>query len=136
MYITEMFRIINSLQSSCSYIYGQIEVKLALSRFIAELLLMLKSDHKNYLDEMVSQFDSSRYFDENEVFTKEELRTYGSLIFVEMGLVFKGLYLDRNQAHRSPIDSVEDNENQKIDISTCLCVLLASSMSAKTIAIE
>jgi hypothetical protein len=94
VYITEMFRIINQLSSSCSFLYGQIEVKLALSRFIAELLM--RSENPSVLDEMVCSFDGRRYFDENEVFTKEEMRTYGSLILVEMGMVFKGLYIDKD----------------------------------------
>jgi len=46
---------------------------------------------------MVLSFDGSRYFDENEVFSREELRTYGSLILVEMGMVFRGLYMDKDQ---------------------------------------
>ncbi len=45
---------------------------------------------------MVGQFDGSRLFDENEMFTREELRTYGSLILIEMSLVFKGLYMDKD----------------------------------------
>jgi len=98
IYITEMFRIINELSSTCSYLYGQIEVKLALSRFISEFLMRLPEDRlnaDNHLDEMVLNFDGKRYFDENEVFSREELRTYGSLILVEMGMVFRGLYLDK-----------------------------------------
>jgi hypothetical protein len=46
---------------------------------------------------MVGTFDGSRYFDENQLFTREELRTYGSLILLEMGLVFRGLYFDRKE---------------------------------------
>ena len=78
--------------------YGQIEVKLALSRFIAEFLIRINGSPQvtNHLDEMVCSFDGKRYFDENEVFSREELRTYGSLILVEMGMVFKGLYLDKD----------------------------------------
>jgi hypothetical protein len=96
IYLTEMFRIINELSSSCSYVYGQIEVKLALSRFIAEFLIR-NPDNDAHLDEMVGTFDGSRYFDENQLFTREELRTYGSLILLEMGLVFRGLYFDRKE---------------------------------------
>lgn len=98
-----MFRIINELSSSCSYLYGQIEVKLALSRFIAEFLIRVpQEERENHLDEMVNSFDGRRYFDENEVFTREELRTYGSLILLEIGMVFRGLYMDkggRNLSH-------------------------------------
>jgi hypothetical protein len=46
---------------------------------------------------MVCSFDGRRYFDENEVFNREELRTYGSLVLVEMGMVFKGLYIDKDR---------------------------------------
>jgi len=95
IYMTEMFRIINCLSSSCSFLYGQIEVKLALCRFIAEFLM--RSECAGHLDEMVASFDGRRYFDENEVFTKEEFRTYGSLILVEMGMVFKALYIDKDR---------------------------------------
>lgn len=129
-----MFRIINELSSSCSYLYGQIEVKLALSRFIAEFLIRVpQEERENHLDEMVNSFDGRRYFDENEVFTREELRTYGSLILLEMGMVFRGLYLEK--AGRS-LNDIDDHENSKIDINICLCILLAKSKSAKTIAIE
>ncbi len=130
-----MFRIINELSSTCSYVYGQIEVKLALSRLIAELLMRGKDDH--HLDEMVNSFDGRRYFDENEVFTSEEMRTYGSLILIEMGMVFRGLYLDRDQkGYGRSNEELSDHENSKIDINICLCILLAKSKSAKTVAIE
>jgi hypothetical protein len=135
--VTEMFRITNELSTSCSYIYGQIEVKLALSRFISEFLMRLPdAEINNHLDDMVMSFDGTRYFDENEVYSREELRTYGSLILVEMGMVFRGLYLDKDQKAQSSIDELQDHENSKIDINICLCILLAKSKSAKTIAIE
>jgi len=86
---------------------------------------------------MVLNFDGKRYFDENEVFSREELRTYGSLILVEMGMVFRGLYLDKDQRmQRASLEDLNDHENSKIDINICLCILLAKSKSAKTIAIE
>jgi hypothetical protein len=135
-----MFRIINELSSTCSYLYGQIEVKLALSRFISEFLIRIPEDPQhtdNYLDEMVFSFDGKRYFDENEVFSREELRTYGSLILVEMGMVFRGLYLDKDQrVQRASLEEMNNHENSKIDINICLCILLAKSKSAKTITIE
>ncbi len=59
--------------------------------------MRLPDNIEHYLDEMVLRFDGSRYFDENEVFSREELRTYGSLILVEMGMVFRGLYMDKDQ---------------------------------------
>ena len=132
-----MFRIINEMASSCSYLYGQIEVKLALSRFIAEFLIRV--EEPNHLDEMATSFDGKRYFDENEVFTREEMRTYGSLILLEMGMVFKGLYIDKNQRAangRPTMGDFADNENSKIDITTFLCILLAKCNSAKTVSIE
>ena len=85
---------------------------------------------------MVMSFDGTRFFDENEVYSREELRTYGSLILVEMGMVFRGLYLDKDQKAQVSLDEHQDHENSKIDINICLCILLAKSKSAKTIAIE
>lgn len=128
-----MFRIINETAGSCSYMYGQIEVKLGLSRFLAEYLIRsdsLQSYKQNHLDDMISKFDSERYFDENaSEFSREELKTYGSLILIEMGMVFKGLYLDKDQISKIRYGgpSAEDNENSKIDICICLCVLLSKS---------
>jgi len=58
--------------------------------------MRMESDTVHHLDEMVTSFDGSRYFDENEVFTKEEFKTYGSLILLEMGMVFKGLYSNKD----------------------------------------
>lgn len=104
---------------------------MALSRFIAELLM--RSECAEKLDEMVSSFDGRRYFDENEVFTREEFRTYGSLILVEMGMVFKGLYIDKDRMNSQ---GNQDHENSKIDITICMSILLAKCKSAKTIAIE
>lgn len=91
----------------------------------------------NHLDEMVHSFDGRRYFDENEVFTREEMRTYGSLILIEMGMVFRGLYIDRDhKGYGRTNEELADHENSKIDINICLCILLAKSKSAKTVAIE
>lgn len=68
-----------------------------MSRFIGEFLMRLPDQQiENHLDEMVMSFDGRRYFDENEVFTREQLRTYGSIILVEMGMVFRALYLDKD----------------------------------------
>ena len=56
VYITEMFRLVSESP------YGQTEVKLALSRFVAEFLIRSGgSDH--YLDEMLEGFDGARYFE-------------------------------------------------------------------------
>ena len=82
-------------------------MKLALSRFISEFLMRLPdAEINNHLDDMVLCFDGTRYFDENEVYSREELRTYGSLILVEMGMVFRGLYLDKDQKAQSSIDEL------------------------------
>jgi hypothetical protein len=114
-------------------------VKLALSRFIAELLMRMEENTQHHLDETVASFDGSRYFDENEVFTREEFRTYGSLILLEMGMVFKGLYSNKDQSLPNGARSLQDmndHENSKVDITICMSILLAKSKSAKTIAIE
>jgi len=41
-------------------------------------------------------------------------------MLIEMAKVFKGLYVDKNQK-----DAL--NENQKIDITICICILMAKS---------
>ena len=52
-------------------------------------------------------------------------------------MVFKGLYLDKDsKSMMRQANEIEESENSKIDITTCLNVLLAKSKSAKTIAIE
>jgi len=132
VYITEMFRLINDLSASCSYAYGQVDVKLGVIRFIAEYLLRVEG--APCLDEMVARFEGQKYFDENEVFSREDLRTYGSLILLEMGMVFKSLYLDKDAraVRRDP----QESENSMIDICISLCILLSKSKSAKTVAIE
>ncbi len=76
----------------------------------------MRSESSIVLDEMVCSFDGRRYFDENEVFTKEEHR----LINGQM----------------ASIEELQDRENSKIDITICMSILLAKSKSAKTIAIE
>ena len=68
------------------------------------------------------------------MFSREELRTYGSLILLEMGMVFKGLYLDKDS--RAQTKMTDDFENSKVDITISLCILLSKSQSAKTVAIE
>ncbi len=50
-------------------------------------------------------------------------------MLIEMAKVFKGLYVDKNQK-----DAL--NENQKIDITICICILMAKSQTAKITAIE
>jgi hypothetical protein len=130
-----MFRITNELSNSCSYIYGQIEVKLAFARFISEYLIRAEDATSQVLDEMVNSFDGARVRDENEVFSREELRTYGTLILVEMGMVFRSMYLERDM-RRTEKMNIEEHENSKIDITICLCILLSKSLSAKAITIE
>ncbi len=103
---------------------------------IAEFLIRVPDGDPNYLDDMVNSFDGRRYFDENEVFTREELRTYGSLILLEMGMVFRGLYLDKDMKAGRSLTEFDEHENSKIDINICLCIFLAKSLSAKTIALE
>lgn len=84
------------------------------------------------LDELV---DGEKYFENQENLSANEcMKTYGSLILIEMGMVFRALYTQKGQAPSSAV--MEDIENQKIDITMCLCILLAKSKSAKTLAID
>ena len=66
------------------------------------------------------------------------METYGSQLLVEMGTVFKSLYLDKQQHYGkiSKQEEISEQENTKIDIVQCLCVLFAVSQSAKTQAVE
>lgn len=56
-----------------------------------------------------------------------------------MGIIFKSLYIDKNSKeavnyHRRAHEL--DSENSKIDITTCICILLARCKSAKSAAID
>ena len=49
---------------------------------------------------MVTSFDGERVRDENEVFSRDEMRTYGALILLEMGMVFRAMYLEKDLKRR------------------------------------
>jgi hypothetical protein len=62
---------------------------------IAEFLLKLPKGGNNFLDEMVLNFDGRKLvYRGKEPIT--DLESYGSQILVEMGLVFKAFYIDKN----------------------------------------
>lgn len=54
---------------------------------------------------------------------------------MEYGSVFKALYIDKQEVYGRG-EEVDEQENSKIDICTCLSVLLATSQAAKTAAVE
>ena len=61
IYILKLFRLVGSQHSS--YFYGHIDVKLAICRFVAELLIRMpqSSFTELYLDETVRGFDADKY---------------------------------------------------------------------------
>lgn len=85
---------------------------------------------------MVDSFDGERVRNENEVFSREEMRTYGALILVEMGMVFRAMYLEKDMRRSGDQMNLEEYENAKVDICMCMCIVLAKSQSAKAIAVE
>lgn len=107
-------------------------MKLILCRFISEFLLRLPKGKQNYLDDLVVPF---HFEDERD---KTEMQSYGSSFLLEMGLVFKSLYVNKHDPAigRGINPSPNDNsENFRIDIGLCLSVLLSSCDSAKNAAI-
>jgi len=131
--IIKMFRLIGSQHSS--FFYGHIDVKLAICRFVAELLIRLPSS--NFLDETVRKFNGSKYMDTGFLEDNNEIDTYGSLLLVEFGQVFRALYVDQRDSRQStslPRD-LNEHENSKIDVCLCLAILVGSSESAKTTSI-
>ena len=87
VYIIEMFKIINAVSPS-SYFYGHVDVKLALCRFISEFLLRLPRGSENYLDELVKPF--------YQIYSEGlEFQSFGGVLLLEYGSVFKALYVDR-----------------------------------------
>lgn len=92
IYLVEMFKIINETSQS-SYFYGHIDVKLALCRFISEFLLRLPVQSETHLDELVKHFPSQKL---HEVMEETDLESYGSILLLEFGSVFKQLYIDRH----------------------------------------
>lgn len=61
LYVLKLFRLVGSQHSN--YFYGHIDVKLAICRFVAELLIRMpqSSFKQHYLDETVRQFDGDKY---------------------------------------------------------------------------
>jgi uncharacterized Fe-S center protein len=84
---------------------------------------------------MIGSFDGKSYIENQGISQDESMDTYGSVIVVEMGKVFRAMYLEREMRSREMI-GVEEIENYKVDICMCLCILLAKSQSAKTTAIN
>jgi len=117
-----------------------VDIKLALCRFIAELLIRLPASNlKNtptsyYLDEIVQvPFDGQKYM-ERGLEDQSEIDTYGCLLLMEFGQVFKALYIDMRDARQMQTHMPREHgehENSKIDISMCLSLLIASCQSAK-----
>lgn len=109
-----------------------------MSRFISEYLIRASEtdDSQMHLDDMIEGFKGERYFEEDEVFSREELRTYGSVMLVEMGMIFKELYLQKERKTIGRGTDKDENKNHRNDIIICMSILLAKSKSAKTIAIE
>jgi hypothetical protein len=89
-----MFRLIGSKHSS--FYYGHIDVKLAICRLVAEVLIRLptSSFKQHYLDETVSLFDGEKYIEKGYLQDESEIETYGGLLLLEFGIVFRALYVD------------------------------------------
>ena len=61
IYVLKLFRLVGSQHSS--FFYGHIDVKLAICRFVGELLIRMpqSSFKENFLDETVRGFDGDKY---------------------------------------------------------------------------
>lgn len=94
IYLIKMFRLIGSKHSS--FYYGHIDVKLAICRFVAEVLIRLptSSFKQHHLDETVSLFDGEKYIEKGYLQDESEIETYGGLLLLEFGMVFRALYVD------------------------------------------
>ena len=138
LYIIKMFKLIGSQHSS--YFYGHIDVKLSICRFVSELLIRLpqSSCREHFLDETVRLFDGEKYMERGYVEDEKDIDTFGGLLLVEFGQVFRALYIDQHdQRATSGLPRQEgEHENSKIDISLCINILTASSQSAKVQAID
>lgn len=135
IYILKMFKLVGSPHSN--YFSGHIDVKLAICRFVAELLIRMPlSDQKeHYLDETVDLFSALAYMDRGKVIEDEqEISTFGGLMLMEFGHVFKALYVDmRSDREVSGLPrETEDRENSRLDICVCINILTAVSMASKT----
>lgn len=66
------------------------------------------------------------------------METYGGYLLLEFATVFKALYVDKKEARSAygNEDTIDEQENQKIDICMCLSVLLSTSNASKTACVE
>ena len=94
VYLIKMFRLIGSKHSS--FYYGHIDVKLAICRLVAEVLIRLptSSFKQHHLDETVNLFDGEKYIEKGYLQDESEIDTYGGLLLLEFGMVFRALYVD------------------------------------------
>lgn len=94
LYVLKLFRLIGSQHSS--YFYGHIDVKLAICRFISELLIRMPQSNfkEHYLDETLRHFDGDKYISLGYLEDAQEIDTFGGLLLIEFGQVFRSLYVD------------------------------------------
>ena len=138
VYLIKMFRLIGSKHST--YYYGHIDVKLSICRLVAEILMRFPTStvKQHYLDETVRLFDGEKYIEQGYLKDESEIETYGGLLLLEFGQVFRSLYVDQRDARQKVgvPNEYGEHENSKIDISLCMSLLIASCDSAKVQAIE
>lgn len=94
LYLIKMFRLIGSQHSS--FFYGHIDVKLSICRFVSELLIRMPESHfkDHFLDETVRLFDGEKYMERGYVEDEQDIDTFGGLLLIEFGSVFRALYVD------------------------------------------
>ena len=94
LYVIKMFKLIGSQHSS--FYYGHIDVKLSVCRFVAELLIRMPASNckEHFLDETVRLFDGEKYMERGFVDDVQDIDTFGGLLLVEFGQVFRALYID------------------------------------------
>ena len=74
---------------------------------------------------MIDKYDSDNHFG---VHDGEELMAYGGRLLIEMGSIFKQIYQpNSSKTYQSINDYTDEQENERIDITTCLSILLAKS---------
>jgi len=75
-WILKMFAIADSQPSA--YFYGNVDVKLALCRFVTEYLLRVsQANLRTNLDQMIGSFDASLYMQSIESVDQQDMTTYG-----------------------------------------------------------
>ena len=94
LYVIKLFRLIGSQHSA--YYYGHVDVKLAICRFVGELLIRMPQSNftEHYLDETVRGFDGDKYVQLGYLEDAQEIDTFGGLLLIEFGQVFRSLYVD------------------------------------------